>query len=534
MMSHDAFAPRVGLDAVGLTNVGAVMWNPTPAELYEEFVINDEGLIAANGPLVVETGRYTGRSPNDKFTVDEPSCHDRMWWGDVNRPFDEAKFDALLGRVQAYLQGQLLYVQDCHVGADPEHRLPIRVVTENAWHALFAHNMFLPVRDAEARRNHEPKFHVIHAPGFQADPERDGTHSEAFIIIHYGRGIALIGGTSYAGEMKKSMFTVMNYLLPQRGVMSMHCSANEGPDGDVALFFGLSGTGKTTLSADPQRRLIGDDEHGWSDRGVFNFEGGCYAKVIRLSAEAEPEIFATTRRFGTVLENVVIDEETREIDLDDASKTENTRASYPISQIPNARADGMGGHPRHIVLLTCDAFGVLPPISRLTPEQTSYHFLSGYTAKVAGTERGITEPVATFSTCFGAPFMALPPSVYADLLAKKMREHGVQAWLVNTGWSGGPYGEGSRLRIAWSRAMVNAAITGVLDDVGFEKDPAFGLEIPKAVPDVPAEVLSPRNTWKDPEAYDARARELAGMFAENFRQFEDSVDAAVREAGLRV
>jgi len=531
-MIENEYSPKVGLDAVGIHHAGAVMWNATPAELYEEFVANDEGLISEHGALVVETGKYTGRSPNDKFTVDEPSCHDKIWWGDVNASISEERFDALLGRVQAYLQGQLLYVQDCYVGADTELSLPIRAITENAWHAAFARNMFIPVTDPAEQKNHTPKFHVIHVPGFQADPARDGTNSEAFIAIHYGRGIALIGGTSYAGEIKKSMFTAMNYLLPQRGVMSMHCSANEGPKGDVAVFFGLSGTGKTTLSADPKRSLIGDDEHGWSDRGVFNFEGGCYAKVIRLSAQAEPEIFATTRHFGTVLENVVMDDESRVIDLMDGSKTENTRASYPITQIPNAKLSGTGGHPKNIVMLTCDAFGVLPPISRLTPEQTSYHFLSGYTAKVAGTERGITEPQATFSTCFGAPFMALPPTVYADLLAAKMREHGASAWLVNTGWSGGSYGEGERIKIAYSRAMVNAALEGALDAVEYETHPVFGIEMPKECPGVPSEILNPRNTWKDASAYDVRARELAAMFRENFAAFANTVSDAVRTAGF--
>ncbi|MCH7548888.1 MAG: phosphoenolpyruvate carboxykinase (ATP) [Candidatus Krumholzibacteriota bacterium] len=531
-MEDMEFTPKVGLDAVGLENLGAVMWNPSPAELYEEAVLNDEAVIADNGPLVTETGKYTGRSPNDKFTVEEPSSKEKIWWGSVNRTFDEEKFDRLLGRVQAYLQGQLVYVQDCWVGADVEHRLPIRVVTEQAWHSLFARNMFLPIEDPEEQRNHEPRFTVINACGFEADPERDGTNSEAFIICHYGRGIIIIGGTSYAGEIKKSIFTVMNYLLPQNGVMAMHCSANEGPEGDVAVFFGLSGTGKTTLSADPGRALIGDDEHGWSDSGVFNFEGGCYAKVIRLSAEAEPEIFETTRNFGTVLENVVIDDITRQIDLDDSSLTENTRASYPIDQIPNAKLDGRGGHPKNIVMLTCDAFGVLPPVSKLSPEQASYHFLSGYTAKVAGTERGVTEPSATFSTCFGAPFMALPPTVYSELLAKKIRDHGSSCWLVNTGWSGGGYGVGERLKIDYSRAMVNAALEGKLDGVEYVRDPVFGLDVPQTCPDVPSEILNPRDTWKDKGAYDAKAQELARMFEENFQQFEAEVPADVKQAGM--
>ncbi|HEX5132105.1 MAG TPA: phosphoenolpyruvate carboxykinase (ATP) [Candidatus Krumholzibacteria bacterium] len=532
-MSQSEFTPKVGLDAVGLTNLGGVMWNATPAVLYEEFVMNGEGLIAADGPMCAETGKYTGRSPDDKFVVEETSTKDKIWWGKVNRPISEEKFDRLLHRVQAYLQGGMVYVQDCHAGADHEQRVPIRVVTQMAWHSLFARNMFIPVTDAEEQRRHEPRFTVIDAPGFFADPAIDGTRSEAFILVHFGRGIVLIGGTSYAGEIKKSIFTVMNCLLPLRGVLSMHCSANEGPAGDTAVFFGLSGTGKTTLSADPMRRLIGDDEHGWTDDGVFNFEGGCYAKVIRLSADAEPEIYATTRRFGTVLENVVLSESTRIIDLDDASLTENTRASYPITQIPNAKLDGVGGHPKNIMMLTCDAFGVMPPISRLTPEQASYHFLSGYTAKVAGTERGVKEPQATFSTCFGAPFLALPPTVYSDMLAKKVREHNATCWLVNTGWSGGGYGEGSRIKIAYSRAMVNAALAGKLDRVKFVKDPVFGLDVPTECPDVPAEILSPRNTWSDKAAYDRKAKELVALFEKNFEQFAEAVSAEVRAAGMK-
>jgi phosphoenolpyruvate carboxykinase (ATP) len=533
-MSNSDFTPKVGLDAVGLTNLGGVMWNATPATLYEEFVMNGEGLIAADGPMCAETGKYTGRSPEDKFVVEEPSSKDKIWWGKVNRPISEEKFDRLLHRVQAYLQDSMVYVQDCWAGAEASERVPIRVITQLAWHSLFARNMFIPVTDADDMRNHVPQFTVIGAPGFKANPAIDGTNSEAFIIVHFGRGIVLIGGTSYAGEIKKSIFTVMNYLLPLRGVLSMHCSANEGPAGDTAVFFGLSGTGKTTLSADPSRRLIGDDEHGWTNTGVFNFEGGCYAKAIRLSAEAEPEIFATTRRFGTVLENVVVDEITRIIDLDDASLTENTRASYPITQIHNAKLEGIGEHPRNVVMLTCDAFGVMPPISRLTPEQASYHFLSGYTAKVAGTERGMgKEPQATFSTCFGAPFLALPPTVYSDLLAKKIREHKAKCWLVNTGWSGGGFGVGKRIKIAYSRAMVNAALEGKLNDVRFVKDPIFGLEVPTECPGVPAEVLMPRETWGDRQAYDKKAKDLVALFEKNFVQFADTVSADVRAAGMK-
>ncbi len=533
-MSNSEFAPKVGLDAVGLTNLGGVVWNPTPATLYEEFVMNGEGLIAAHGPMCAETGKYTGRSPEDKFVVEEVSSKGNIWWGKVNRPISEEKFDRLLHRVQAYLQDGMVYVQDCWVGADQDQRLPVRVITQFAWHSLFARNMFIPVTDPDERRNHTPSFTIISAPGFQADPAIDGTRSEAFILAHFGRGIILIGGTCYAGEIKKSIFTVMNYLLPLRGVLSMHCSANEGSNGDTAVFFGLSGTGKTTLSADPKRRLIGDDEHGWTDHGIFNFEGGCYAKVIRLSAEAEPEIYATTRRFGTVLENVVVDDTTREIDLNDAGLTENTRASYPITQIPNAKLAGTGDHPRNIVMLTCDAFGVMPPIARLTPEQASYHFLSGYTAKVAGTERGMgKEPQATFSTCFGAPFLALPPTVYSDLLAKKMRQHNAKCWLVNTGWSGGGFGVGARIKIAYSRAMVHAALEGRLDHVKYAKDPIFGLDIPTECPAVPAEILNPRNTWTDKTAYERKARELVALFEKNFEQFAQAVPAEVRAAGMK-
>jgi phosphoenolpyruvate carboxykinase (ATP) len=428
------------------------------------------------------------------------------------------------------LQGRDLFVQDCFAGAEPEYRLPIRVITETAWHSLFAHDMFIQARPEELRQ-HVPQFTIINAPNFHAIPELDGTRSEVFIALNFAEKLILIGGTQYAGELKKSIFTVLNYLLPQRGVLSMHCSANIGPGGDVAVFFGLSGTGKTTLSADPGRTLIGDDEHGWSERGVFNFEGGCYAKIIHLSPSAEPEIYQTTRRFGTILENVGFDSATGRLNLDDDSLTENTRAAYPISHIPNARRDGLGGHPASIIMLTADAFGVLPPIARLTPEQAMYHFLSGYTAKVAGTEKGVTEPSATFSACFGAPFMVLSPAVYANLLGKKIAEHQVKVWLVNTGWTGGPYGTGRRMPIAHTRAMLQAALSGALDESAMTLDPNFCLAVPAACPGVPAEVLDPRRTWADPQAYDAQARRLAGMFAENFKTFEKDVPDPVRAAG---
>jgi phosphoenolpyruvate carboxykinase (ATP) len=509
-----------------------VYWNlPTPA-LYEEALKRNEGIMAHLGPLVVRTGQFTGRSPNDKFIVDEPSSHDHIWWGKVNRPFSQGRFDELHRRMASYLQGKDVFVQDHWCGADPDYRMPVRIITQYAWHSLFAHNMFIQPTPEELAI-HEPEFVVIDCPGFHAYPEFDGTNSDVFILVDFAQKLVLIGGTEYAGEIKKSVFTAMNYFLPFREVMPMHCSANIGPQGDVALFFGLSGTGKTTLSADPNRTLIGDDEHGWSSNGVFNFEGGCYAKVIRLSAEAEPEIYQTTRRYGTILENVGIDVNTRRLDLDDATLTENTRSAYPISHIPNATRTGRGGHPRNIVFLTADAFGVLPPIARLTPEQAMYHFISGYTAKVAGTERGITEPQATFSACFGAPFMAQHPSVYAELLGKKIADHDVTVWLVNTGWTGGPYGVGHRMKIAHTRAMVNAALNGDLDGGQFVEDPVFGVQVPTSCPNVPAEVLVPRNTWSDKAAYDAQAQKLAGMFVANFKQFEDQVPEAIKTAAPR-
>jgi phosphoenolpyruvate carboxykinase (ATP) len=484
------------------------------------------------GPLIVRTGHYTGRSPNDRYIVREPSSEEHVWWGKVNQPFPPERYDALRARLTAYLQGKDLYVQDCYVGADPHYRLPIRVVNELAWHNIFARNMFIKERDRTKLANHVPEFTIVDAPGFSASPEEDGTRSEAFIILHFGRKEVIIGGTAYAGEMKKSVFTIMNYLLPPKGVLSMHCSANYGRDrDDVALFFGLSGTGKTTLSADPERTLIGDDEHGWSDDGVFNFEGGCYAKVICLSKEGEPEIYETTRRFGTILENVAMDSETRRIDLDSAAITENTRASYPITYIPNADRTGTGGHPKTIIMLTADAFGVLPPVAALNRSQTLYHFLSGYTARVAGTERGVKEPQATFSTCFGAPFMALKPTVYAKLLGEKIARHKVCAWLINTGWNGGPYGTGSRIKLAYTRAMVRAALDGALSEAPMRQDPIFGTMVPECCPDVPPDILDPRQTWPDPEAYDRQARKLAGMFIENFRQFFDSATPDVRAAG---
>jgi phosphoenolpyruvate carboxykinase (ATP) len=516
----------------GIKNTGHIYWNLTSGELYEHTVKRGEGLIAHMGPLAVNTGQHTGRSPNDKFLVREPTSEKHVWWGKVNRPFEQKNFDRLLNRVLSHLQGKDVYVQDCFAGADPNYRIPIRIVTEYAWHSLFARNMFVrPDWESQASR-HIPEFTVINVPNCLADPETDGTNSPTFILMDFGRRLILIGGTSYAGETKKSIFTLLNYLLPLRGVLSMHCSANIGAGGDTAIFFGLSGTGKTTLSADPERKLIGDDEHGWSDRGVFNFEGGCYAKVINLSPEAEPDIYACTRSFGTVLENVVMDPVTRRLDLNDGSLTENTRAAYPLSHIPNFEPSGLGGHPKNIIMLTADAFGVLPPVSKLTPEQAMYHFISGYTAKVAGTEKGLgKEPQATFSTCFGAPFMVHHPGVYAELLRERIAKHKSTCWLINTGWSGGPYGEGQRMKISYTRAMVHAALDGRLADVTVEPDPIFGVLVPSSCPDVPGSVLKPRNTWKNPGAYDEKARHLAKLFRENFEQFANGVSDEVKASG---
>ncbi|PIR01343.1 MAG: phosphoenolpyruvate carboxykinase (ATP) [Nitrospinae bacterium CG11_big_fil_rev_8_21_14_0_20_45_15] len=523
---------KVGLGQHGIKNVKEIYWNLTTAQLYEKIVENKEGMLAHMGPVCIETGQHTGRAPNDKFIVKESSSEENVWWGKVNRPFTVDQFEALYSRVLAYLQGRDLYIQDCCAGADPDHQLHIRVITQHAWHSLFARNMFIQIKDPEKLETHDPGFTIIHVPDFQAVPEIDGTNSEVFVVVDYGRQLVLIGGTSYAGEIKKSVFSVLNYLLPQKhNVMSMHCSANIGANDESAIFFGLSGTGKTTLSADPDRQLIGDDEHGWSDKGVFNFEGGCYAKVIRLSEQAEPEIFACTRRFGTILENVMIDPDTRRLDLDNASLTENTRASYPISHIANAVPSGMGGHPKHVIMLTCDAYGVMPPVSRMTPEQAMYHFISGYTAKVAGTEKGLSrEPSAIFSTCFGAPFMTLHPSVYANMLGKKIAEHKVSCWLVNTGWTGGPYGVGNRMEIAHTRAMIHAILDGSLNNVETEADPIFGLHIPKSVPNVPDDVLNPRNTWKKKNEYDKKAQELAAQFIENFKQYEQGVSKEILSA----
>ncbi len=508
----------------------ALFWNLEPAMLYEHAVRRGEGVLAESGPFCAVTSPHTGRSPNDKFVVRDPSYADEVWWGKVNQPLAMEHFDRLYADVVRHLNGQELFVRDLFAGADPAYRIPVRFVSPNAWHTLFVYNMFLRPSEQDLAA-FKPAWQVLHAPELQADPGTHGTRTGTFIVLNFARRLVLIGGTRYAGEMKKSIFSVLNYLLPAQGVLPMHCSANVGETGDVALFFGLSGTGKTTLSADAERGLIGDDEHGWSDSGVFNFEGGCYAKVIRLSAEGEPEIYATTKRFGTVLENVVVDPASRALDLDSAAITENTRASYPIHFIPNHVPSGIAGHPKHIIFLTCDAYGVMPPIARLSPAQAMYHFLSGYTAKVAGTERGVTEPKETFSACFGAPFLPRHPNTYATMLGEKIARHGVQCWLVNTGWTGGPFGTGQRIRLAHTRVMVRAALAGKLDRVPTVQEPAFELAVPTEVTGVPAELLFPRRTWTDPAAYDAQARRLAELFRRNFEQFQDQVQDAVRAAG---
>ncbi|MEX0921615.1 MAG: phosphoenolpyruvate carboxykinase [Rhodovibrionaceae bacterium] len=524
-------ASRRGLAEHGLKGLEKVYWNLPASALYEQALQRGEARIAEGGALIAYTGQHTGRSPKDKFIADEPGIRDDIWWGEVNVAIDEEKFERLHRKMLDHFQGRDAFVQDCHAGADPEYRLGIRVVTECAWHSLFARNMLIQP-ETQALADFTPDFTILQAPSLEADPQTDGTTSGTFILVSFARRIVLIGGTSYAGEIKKSVFSILNYLLPARDVLPMHCSANIGPSGDTAIFFGLSGTGKTTLSADGARTLIGDDEHGWSDRGIFNFEGGCYAKVIKLSTAAEPEIFATTRRFGTVLENVAMDPATGVLDLDSDAHTENTRASYPIEFIPNISESGAGGLPENIVMLTADAFGVLPPISLLSPQQAMYHFLSGYTARVAGTEKGVREPKATFSTCFGAPFMPRHPSVYAKMLGEKMAKCGARCWLVNTGWTGGQYGVGSRMKIAHTRAMVNAALAGQLSGVSTVQHPDFGLLVPSACPDVPAEVLNPKSTWRDKTAYDRTAAELTKRFEVNFKQFESYVGDEVKAAGI--
>jgi len=519
----------VDLRIHGITPTGVVVASPTTPMLYEHALTRGEARIGEGGPMVVDTGRHTGRSPKDKFIVRERASEGRIWW-DGNQEIAEASFEHLRDKVTDYLSHEpTLYVVDAFAGADPAHRIAVRVVTTHPYHALFARTMFIDPTPDELR-GFAPQALVLHAPGLESVPEEDGTRTGTFIVLHPSRTEVLIGGTFYAGEIKKSIFTVMNDRLPLEGVLPMHCSANVGEDGRSAIFFGLSGTGKTTLSADPERALIGDDEHGWGMSGVFNFEGGCYAKVIKLSETAEPEIYRTTRTFGTILENVVIDERGR-LDLDDAAKTENTRAAYKLEQIANAHPDKRAGHPSAVVMLTADAFGILPPLARLDRQQALYYFLSGFTAKLAGTEIGITEPQPTFSTCFGAPFLPQSPSVYADMLGKKLDEHGSGVWLVNTGWTGGPFGEGVRMPIAATRALLHAALSGGLEDVEYRVDPVFGFRVPLAVPGVEASLLDPRSTWSDPETYDRKAKELAQMFRDNFEKFDEP---ELAEAGPRL
>ncbi len=521
-----------GVQNHGLSNLHRVYWNLSTPALYEEAIFRSECRLSHLGPLVVNTGKHTARAAADKFIVKEQTSEERVWWGQYNRPFNPETFSALLSRLQGYLQGRDIFVQDCHAGADPEYRMPIRIITEKAWHSLFARTMFMKLKSIDAMKKHVPDFTVIAAPGFQASPIIDSTRSETFIIINFAERIALIGGSSYGGEIKKTIFTVLNYLLPLDGVLPMHCSANMGDEKDVAIFFGLSGTGKTTLSADPRRHLIGDDEHGWSDNGVFNFENGCYAKVIRLSAEAEPQIFKCTRRFGTILENVVYDPLTRRLDLDDDMLTENTRAAYPLAYIDHYLPAKMAGHPKNVILLTCDASGVMPPISRLTPDQSIYHFISGYTSKIAGTEIGLgTEPEITFSTCFGGPFMVHRPYAYAEMLKARIMKYGTNCWLVNTGWTGGSFGVGKRISIRHTRALLNAALKGELLKVEFQKDPIFGFDVPKSCPDVPSQILDPANTWGSREEYFRKYDALAARFIENFKLMMEGCPEHILDSG---
>ncbi len=519
-----------GLDLHGLDPAAVVMWHPSTSQLYEHAIRRGDGRIAEGGPLAVDTGTFTGRSPRDKFVVVEPGSEDRIWWGEINHPLAEAKFERLRAKVVAHLDAQApLYVVDAFAGADPAHRISVRVVTGSPYHALFSKTMFIEP-DALELEVFVPQALVLHAPEVEAVPAEDGTRAGTFVVLHPTKSEVIVGGTFYAGEIKKSIFTVMNDRLPLEGILPMHCSANVGEDGNVAVFFGLSGTGKTTLSADSTRSLIGDDEHGWGSNGVFNIEGGCYAKVIRLSAEAEPEIFRTTHTFGTVLENVRIDEH-GVVDLESDAKTENTRAAYKLEQIANALPAKRAGHPSAVVMLTADAFGILPPIARLTRDQALYYFLSGFTAKLAGTEIGVKEPQPTFSTCFGAPFLPQPPAVYAQLLGEKLDRHGSVVWLVNTGWTGGPYGEGHRMPIQATRRLLHAALSGELDEADYRADAVFGFDVPLSVPGVETSLLDPRSTWRDPHTYDVRAGELAELFRENFTRFADDAGTAVTAAG---
>ncbi|MGQ9848652.1 MAG: phosphoenolpyruvate carboxykinase (ATP) [Aggregatilineaceae bacterium] len=532
-----AFKAEYGLVNHGLINLRQSYWNLPAEALYEEIIFRGEGRITAQGPLVVSSGKHTARAAQDKFIVREPSSEKHIWWGEYNRPLSADKFDEIYSRMLGYLQGRDVFVQDCYVGAHPDYRLPIRIITELAWHSLFARNMFILPQSREEYRLHVPEFTVIAVPSFKAFEPIDGTRTSTVIAINFDQRLALIADSGYGGEIKKSIFTVMNYLLPLEGIMTMHCSANQGHNGtnDVALFFGLSGTGKTTLSADPSRGLIGDDEHGWCDDGVFNFENGCYAKVIQLSESAEPQIYRAVHRFGAILENVVYDPVTRKIDLDDDSITENTRASYPLDYIDNAIAAKMGGHPKNIIFLTCDAQGVIPPIARLTPDQALYHFISGYTSKIAGTEVGLgEEPEITFSACFGAPFMVHHPTFYADLLKRKIERYGVNCWLLNTGWTGGPYGIGKRISIRHTRALLNAALSGALQEVEYYHDPIFGFEVPKTCPGVPDSILYPAQAWPNGDEYWKRYRQLAARYVDNFKKFAPDCPPEVVAAGPRL
>jgi phosphoenolpyruvate carboxykinase (ATP) len=529
-----ARASQFDLRHHGLIDLRTVYWNLPTGALYEEAVFRSEGQICHAGAFAVNTGKHTARAAADKFVVREQTTEERVWWGQYNRPFDPQAFSVLHHRLCGYLQGRDVFVQDVHAGADPDHRLAVRVITQRAWHSLFARTMLAKNSTLDQAHQHVPDFTLICAPGFKANPMADGTRSETFIVLNFRQKLAILGGTGYAGEIKKTVFTLLNFLLPLDGVLPMHCSANVGADGDVAVFFGLSGTGKTTLSADPRRRLIGDDEHGWSENGVYNFEDGCYAKMIRLSPESEPQIFATTRRFGTILENVVYDPVTRRLDLNDDRLTENTRGAYPLDYIDNAVPARRAGHARHVVFLTCDASGVLPPIARLSPDQAIYHFISGYTSKIAGTEIGLgTEPEITFSACFGGPFMVHHPYVYAELLKRKMLEHGARCWLVNTGWTGGPFGVGKRISIRHTRALLDAALAGKLEDVGYRTDAVFGFGVPTACPGVPAEILDPANTWGNRAEYGVKYDALAARYLENFKLFASGCPPEVLAAGPR-
>jgi phosphoenolpyruvate carboxykinase (ATP) len=517
----------------GITNLDRVYWNLSNEALYEEIIFRNEGKLAKHGPLIVNTGKHTARAASDKYIVLEESTQKDIWWGSYNRPYAHEKWSQLMGRLQAWAQGEELFVQDVYAGSDPDYKLPVRIITEKAWHSLFVRNMFVTTNNKDELKNFVPEFTVIAVPGFKVDPIYDGTRSDTGIIINFDQRTAIIANTLYAGEIKKSVFTVLNFLLTFQDVLPMHCSANVGDDGDVALFFGLSGTGKTTLSADPKRKLIGDDEHGWSSQGVFNFEAGCYAKVIRLSAEHEPQIYATTKRFGTILENVVFDPVTRSIDLDDDTITENTRASYPLDFIPNVVSEGfVRTHPKNVIFLTCDASGVMPPIARLTPEQAQYHFISGYTSKIAGTEIGLgIEPQITFSACFGGPFMVRHPFEYSEMLKQRILKHKANVWLVNTGWVGGRFGVGKRISIRHTRNLLNAALEGKLDNVQYRKDKLFGYEVPMSCPDVPEDVLYPEASWGNKDEYWKKYDALAARFNENFKLFEKGCSQEVINAG---